>query len=258
MKPQPDRDWDVDILGVRVSAVTMEMALNRLERLVTTPSSSYVCVRDAHGIIQSQGNEALRLIHNNAAMVTPDGMPIVWSGKWAGAHWMRRVYGPDLLLAACEYGLPRGWRHFLYGGGPGVAERLTASLRKRFPGIDIIGNRTPPFRQFDEGFVLEEVSNLKQMLPDIVWIGLSTPKQEKLASMLAALWHGPVFIGVGAAFDFHAGTKKQAPKLLQRSGLEWLFRLMQEPRRLGPRYASVIPRFFLQTARNKPRIVSRE
>ena len=258
MTPRPDEDWDVDILGVRVSAINMDMALKRLEQLVADPHSSYVCITGVHGIIESQSDEALREIHNNAAMVTPDGMPTVWSGKRAGAKWMERVYGPDLLLAACQYGLSREWRHFFYGGAPGVAGKLTDSLRERFPTIDIVGNRTPPFRLFDEAFVQEEVDIVKHTSPDIVWIGLSTPKQEKLAVMLASSWRGPVFIGVGAAFDFHSESKPQAPKYLQRLGLEWLFRVSQEPRRLGPRYASTIPRFLVSTLSNKPQLVNRQ
>lgn len=258
MKRRPDQDWDVDILGVRVSAVNMGMALQRLDGLVNDASSSYVCVTGAHGIIESQDDEVLREIHNNAAMVTPDGMPTVWSGRWAGAHWMERVYGPDLLLAACEYGLSRGWRHFFYGGAPGVAERLAETLQQRFPSIDIVGSRTPPFRHFDEAYVRNEVGDLRRLSPDIVWIGLSTPKQEYLAAMLATHWCGPVFIGVGAAFDFHSGVKTQAPKFLQGLGLEWLFRLSQEPQRLGSRYARIIPRFLVGTTRHKPQVVGRK
>lgn len=254
MSHEAANNWDVDILGIRVSAVNMEMALRRLEGLVDRSTSSYVCVTGVHGIIESQNDADLRAVHNNAAMVTPDGMPTVWCGKWAGAQWMERVYGPDLLLAACEYGLSRGWRHFFYGGSPGVAERLTESLRDRFPNIQIVGHRTPPFRQFDETFVEEETRHLHMTNPDIVWIGLSTPKQEKVAALMASLWTGPVFISVGAAFDFHAGLVRQCPRRFRHLGLEWLFRLVQEPRRLGPRYGRVIPRFLATLATQPPQL----
>ena len=257
MTPQPEKEWDVDILGVRVSAVNMDMALQRLRRLVNDSSSSYVCITGVHGIIESQKDEALRRIHNEAAMVTPDGMPTVWSGKWAGARWIERVYGPDLLLAACEFGLDLNWKHFFYGGAPGVAERLADSLQERFPGIRITGFRTPPFRHFDETFVREEIGILQTTPPDIVWIGLSTPKQERLAARMASLWRSPVFIGVGAAFDFHSNTKVQAPQSLQRVGLEWLFRLSQEPRRLGPRYVTTIPQFLVGSLTQRPGLVPR-
>lgn len=255
MSHERREDWDVDILGVRVSAFNMEMALQRLENLVARPTSSYVCVTGVHGIIEAQTDEALREIHNNSAMVTPDGMPTVWSGKWAGAHWMERVYGPDLLLAACEYGLSRGWRHFFYGGASGVAKQLSDSLKERFPSIDIVGSHTPPFRHFDAEFIQLEVLALRELDPDIVWIGLSTPKQERLAAMMSALWHGPVFVGVGAAFDFHSGHKKQAPPILRKCGLEWLFRVASEPRRLGPRYAKILPRFALWNLMRPPRLL---
>lgn len=249
--------WDVDILGVRVSAINMQEALSRLDRLVVAPDSSYVCVTGVHGIIESQTDQTLLEIHNEAAMVTPDGMPTVWSGWVAGARWMERVYGPDLLLAACDYGVARGWRHFLYGGGDGVAERLAGSLKERVPTVDIVGTRTPPFRDFDDDFVREEVADLQRIEADIVWIGLSTPKQEILASKMSDHWQGPVFIGVGAAFDFHSGTKAQAPKAMQKMGLEWLFRLAQEPQRLGPRYARMIPSFLARSVVRPPRLLRR-
>lgn len=250
--------WDVDILGVRVSAVNMAMALQRLSNLVEEGTSNYVCVTGVHGVIESQGNAELLNIHNNASLVTPDGMPTVWSGKWAGAHWMSRVYGPDLLLAVCENGLQRGWCHYFYGGSPGVAETLAARLVARFPGLQVAGWESPPFRSLDDSDLEAVAQRLRPLEPDFVWIGLSTPKQEQVASQLSHIWPGPIFIGVGAAFDFHAGLKRQAPPVVQRLGLEWLFRMVTEPRRLARRYLSMVPRFLVAIVRRPPSLTERQ
>lgn len=255
MDPNSTDDWDVDILGVRVSAVNMDMALTRINNLVSKPGSSYVCVTGVHGIISSLDDQTTLQIHNDADMVTPDGMPTVWSGKQAGASWMSRVYGPDLLLAVCQQGLAKGWRHYFYGGGPDVANVLSASLRERFPSIKIVGYEEPPMSDFPPEEVAAVADRLKKSDVDIVWVGLSTPKQERVCASLAKVWPGPVFIGVGAAFDFHSGRMRQAPKRMQRLGLEWLFRLLTEPRRLWSRYFRIVPLFSWRILRNPPQLV---
>jgi N-acetylglucosaminyldiphosphoundecaprenol N-acetyl-beta-D-mannosaminyltransferase len=167
---------------------------------------------------------------------------------------MRRVYGPDLMLNLCRESQTRGWRHFLYGAGDGVADELAANLRHRFPGIDIVGTHSPPFRELTDDEIQRTADMINAARPDIVWVGLSTPKQERWMHRFRDLLDASVLIGVGAAFDMHAGRIPQAPRWMQRSGLEWFFRLCAEPRRLWRRYLTAIPRFIVQIVLRPPRL----
>lgn len=226
----------INILGVQISAIDMEQALETIEGWVTTQSPNYICVTPAHGVMDCQNDPELLHIFNNSGLTTPDGMGIVWSMKMFGQHHVERVYGPDLVLAVSQRGLKYGWRHYFYGGQPGVAESLGAKLRDRFPDIQIVGHYSPPFRRL----TLEEdktfIDLIKSAEPDILWVGISTPKQERWMSEHVGKLGVPVLAGVGAAFDFLSGNKKQAPRWVQRSGFEWLFRLLSEPKRLWRRY----------------------
>jgi N-acetylglucosaminyldiphosphoundecaprenol N-acetyl-beta-D-mannosaminyltransferase len=170
-------------------------------------------------------------------MTTPDGMSIVWLARWMGYSGVDRVYGPDLMRVVCQRSVQEGWRHFLYGGAPGVAEQLADRLRDQFPNLQIVGCYTPPFRLLTEEEDSRVVQYIRSLAPHIVWVGISTPKQERWMAEHLHTLDVPVLIGVGAAFDFLAGVKKQAPRWIQRSGMEWLFRLASEPRRLWKRYA---------------------
>lgn len=237
---RPER---VNILGVGVSAVNMVRAVEVIGQWIETRHSNYVCVRDVHGLVRSQRDEALRRVHNEAGLVTPDGMPLVWLSRLRGYRWVDRVYGPDLMLAVCDASLARGWRHFLYGGGEGVADLLAERLRVRFPGIEIVGTYAPPFRPLTEQEDREVVARIDASGADLVWVGIGTPKQEYWMADHVGRLTAPVLIGVGAAFDFHSGTKRQAPRWMQRSGLEWFFRVATEPRRLGHRYLLGNPQF---------------
>ena len=226
----------VNILGVGVSAINMTMALHTIDGWIARHEAHYVCITGVHGVMESQRDAELRRIHNTAGLVTPDGMPLVWLSRLMGFSHVERVYGPDLMLAVCQHSLEKGYRHFFYGGAPRVPETLVARLQSRFPGLQIAGMDSPPFRPL----TLEEdetvVAHMNAAHPDIVWVGLSTPKQERWMADHVGRLTAPVLIGVGAAFDFHAGLKKQAPRWMQRSGMEWAFRLMSEPRRLWRRY----------------------
>lgn len=246
----------VNVLGVEVSAIDRETAVEQIQSWVADDARDYVCVRDVHGVVASQRDPELVRIHNRAGLVTPDGMPLVWCGRYAGARQMERVYGPDLMLEVCGRSTANGLRHFLYGAGEGVADELAANLRERFPGIEIAGTYSPPYRDLTEEEIQETVRMINSVEPDIVWVGLSTPKQERWMSRFRPLLDSPVLIGVGAAFDMHAGRVPQAPIWMQRSGLEWLFRLYTEPRRLWRRYLTSIPRFIVQIALRPPRLVA--
>jgi N-acetylglucosaminyldiphosphoundecaprenol N-acetyl-beta-D-mannosaminyltransferase len=225
-----------NILGVGVSAINMTMALQAIDGWIARHEAHYVCITGVHGVMESQRDVELQRIHNTAGLVTPDGMPLVWLSRLMGFSHVERVYGPDLMLAVCQHSLEKGYRHFFYGGAPRVPETLVARLQSRFPGLQIAGVDSPPFRPL----TLEEdetvVAHMNAAHPDIVWVGLSTPKQERWMADHVGRLTAPVLIGVGAAFDFHAGLKKQAPRWMQRSGMEWAFRLMSEPRRLWRRY----------------------
>jgi N-acetylglucosaminyldiphosphoundecaprenol N-acetyl-beta-D-mannosaminyltransferase len=240
----------VNVLGVGISALNIPLAVAAMGRAIGHRSKGYICVTGVHGVSEAQTNPQLREILNRAFLNTPDGMPMVWLGKRAGHAAMDRVYGPDLMLQACRVSEQTGWRHFFYGGAPGAAERLAEALQRRFPSLQVVGLHTPPFRPLNE----EEKEALRRQVaaarPDIIWVGLSTPKQELFMAETLGWLETTLMVGVGAAFDLLSGRVRQAPRWVQRCGLEWLFRFWQEPRRLWRRYLTNNPlfvaRLFLQ------------
>jgi N-acetylglucosaminyldiphosphoundecaprenol N-acetyl-beta-D-mannosaminyltransferase len=233
----------VNILGVGVSAINLDDAVAIIERWIGERSQNYVCVTGAHGLMESRCDQRLRRIHNEAGMVTPDGMPLVWFSHLSGKRRTERVYGPDLMHKMTAVSQLRGYRQFYYGGAEGVADTLKHVLIVSYPGLEVAGTLCPPFRELTPEEDQAVVDAINAARPHILWLGLSTPKQELwMASHLGRI-EAPVMIGVGAAFDFLAGTKRQAPAWMQRNGLEWLFRLCSEPRRLWRRYAYIVPAF---------------
>ncbi len=235
----------VNILGVGVSAINMAQTMDTIEGWIARGQQHYICITGVHGVMESQRDENLRRTHNSAGLVTPDGMPLVWLARFRGLRHVERVYGPDLMLTLCKRSVSKGYRHFLYGGADGVPEQLANNLRGRFPELRIVGAYSPPFRVLTDEEDERVVRMINKTNPDIVWVGLSTPKQERWMEGHVHRLTAPVLIGVGAAFDFHSGRKKQAPRWMQRGGLEWLFRLATEPRRLGCRYLVNNPLFVL-------------
>jgi len=238
----------VNVLGVGVSVLNLPAALAALAGAVATRSKGYVCVTGVHGVSEAQADPALRRIHNRAFLVTPDGMPMVWLGRLAGHRAMDRVYGPDLMTLVMRESPARGWRHFLYGGANGTAEKLRAVLTAKFPGLDIAGSYEPPFRPLNGAEYAALGAQVAAARPDFFWVGLSTPKQERFMAEYLPRLDATVMLGVGAAFDILAGNIAQAPRWMQRSGLEWFYRLCREPRRLGPRYLVNNPLFALRIA----------
>jgi N-acetylglucosaminyldiphosphoundecaprenol N-acetyl-beta-D-mannosaminyltransferase len=245
-----------DVLGVHVSAVDMETALAEITRWIEERRSHYVCVTGVHGVMESQRDEALRLIHNRSGLTTPDGMPMVWAGRWAGFSGVRRVYGPDLMVALSARAAERGWRCYFFGGKEGIADRTASHLTHSFPHLSVAGTHSPPFRPLSEVEDAEVVARINASDADIVWVGLSTPKQERWMAAHLGRLTAPVLIGVGAAFDIHAGAVRQAPRWMQRSGLEWLFRLGTEPRRLARRYLTNNPLFVMRVLCHPPRALT--
>ena len=236
----------VNVLGVGVSVLNLETAVAAIADAVRARRRGYICVTGVHGVMEAQNDPAFRKILNDAFLCTPDGMPMVWMGKIHGHSEMHRVYGPDLMLDVCAWSEKNPCLHFFYGGAPGVAEALAEKLKARFPKLEITGTFTPPFRALNAGEEKQFVETIRAAQPDILWIGLSTPKQEKFMAEFLPKLDATLMIGVGAAFDFHSGRAKQAPRWMQRSGLEWFYRLCQEPRRLAKRYLKNNPLFALK------------
>ncbi|MBT8225587.1 MAG: WecB/TagA/CpsF family glycosyltransferase [Dactylosporangium sp.] len=244
----------VDVLGVGVSAVNMTMALTEVSRWVERGERHYVCVTGVHGVMESQRDAELRRIHNDSGMTTPDGMPMVWAGRKAGAGWMSRVYGPDLMLEVLTRAAELGWRSYLYGGNEGVPELLAQRLTARIPGLRIVGTYSPPFRPLTEEEDAAVCDRINSSGAELVWVGLSTPKQERWMAAHAGRLSANAMFGVGAAFDFHAGLIPQAPAWMQRRGLEWFYRLAKEPKRLWRRYLRNNPTFTARILANPPRL----
>jgi N-acetylglucosaminyldiphosphoundecaprenol N-acetyl-beta-D-mannosaminyltransferase len=236
----------VNVLGVGVHAFNMETAVETIEAAIESKSKGYICVTGVHGVIEAQRDEKFRAILNKAFMVTPDGMPTVWVGKSQGHPDMKRCYGPDMMLEVCRRSVEKGYSHFLFGGNVGVADQLAAELKAKFPGIRICGAYTPPFRPLNAVEEQELIEMVESTQPDVFWVGLSTPKQERFMSAYLDRLDVKVMAGVGAAFDIHTHQTKDAPMWMQKSGLHWLFRLIQEPKRLWKRYLINNPLFVYQ------------
>jgi len=225
------------VLGIRVNAVQIPDAIAWMEhRIALRQGASYVAVTGMHGVSESRREPAFRDVLNGAGLVVPDGMPLVWIGRLRGFGLRRRVYGPELMLEFCRATAGRGLRHFFYGGAPGVADTLAERMAERFPGLVVAGTWCPPFRPLTPEEDADVVARINASNADIVWVGLSTPKQERWMHQHRAQLHVPVLVGVGAAFDMHSGRLKQAPVWMRENGLEWFYRLVQEPRRLWYRY----------------------
>lgn len=233
----------VNVLGVGISVLNLPLALEHITATIARGAQGYVCLATVHGIMVAQEDPELRKIYNESLLTTPDGMPMVWLGRWAGHREMGRVYGPDLMLAIMAESVARGWRHFFYGGAHGAATELREKLTARFPGLAIVGVYEPPFRPLNEGEQADLHAQVTASQPQFLWVGVSSPKQERFMAAFGSRLPVNIQLGVGAAFDFHSGRIKQAPRWMQRSGLEWLFRLSQEPRRLWKRYLILNPRF---------------
>ena len=243
-------DGRVDILGVPVNAINLDDAVAAIERWIRTGDRNYVCITDAHAVMESRRDRQLRRIYENAGLVTPDGMPLVWLARLLGKKRTTRVYGPDLMRTVTALSRLRGYRQFYYGGADGVAERLRQVLTAAYPDLQCVGVICPPFRPLSKDEDRSIVEAINKARPDILWVGLGAPKQEHWMAAHIGIVEAPVMIGVGAAFDFLSGVKRQAPGWMQRAGLEWFFRLCSEPKRLWRRYAYTVPGFAILATRD--------
>jgi N-acetylglucosaminyldiphosphoundecaprenol N-acetyl-beta-D-mannosaminyltransferase len=223
------------VLGVKVNAVQIPEVIQRMEYWIAADRRThYIAVTGMHGVSEAQRDPHFKSILEQADLVVPDGMPLVWLGRKHGHGLRRRVYGPELMETFCRETAGK-YRHFFYGGAPGVAEGLAQSERQRH-GICVVGTYCPPFRPLTAEEQADVIAMIQQARPDVLWVGLSTPKQERWMEEFKDRIHVPVLLGVGAAFDLNSGRLQQAPVWMRENGLEWLFRLLAEPRRLWRRY----------------------
>lgn len=230
------------VLGVRVHAVQIPDVVAQMERWISQRSGShFIAVTGMHGVTEAQHDLRFKHILNSADLVVPDGMPLVWLARWHGRPLSRRVYGPELMQTFCRTTASK-YRHFFYGGLPGVPSRVADVMKGKYA-VKVAGTYSPPFRALSREEDEDILANIQACEPDVLWVGLSTPKQERWMYDHRPKLRIPVIIGVGAAFDFHIGRVRQAPAWMREHGLEWLFRLRQEPRRLWRRYLVYGPEF---------------
>lgn len=246
----------VNVLGIGIDAINMEKALEQIEEHLVERRKGYVCLVGVHGVMEAQRDAGLAKIYASAALAAPDGMPTVWVGHHQGHAEMERVAGPDLMLEVIANERLRGFTHFLCGGKDGVAEELRDQLIARYPLVKIAGTFTPPVGPMSPVMEQEFVATINRLRPNVVWVGISTPKQERFMNHYLPLLDTTLMFGVGAAFDFHTGRIRDCAEWIKRAGLQWLDRLLQDPKHLWRRYLRNNPSFlfyiFLQLTGIKP------
>ena len=225
-----------DILGVKISAVNLSVACRQISDWIENKTRTYVCIVPVSTVVECQKDKRYLEIVNQAGMATPDGMPIVWLEKLGGDKTIAGTYGPDLMEAVCQMSQQKGYKHYFYGGTPEACRMLEVKLKEKFPRVSIIGKHSPPFRDLTEKEEEDMVEEINRLEPDILWVGLGSPRQDYWMAQHLHRLNVPVMIGVGAAFDFLSGRKRQAPRWMRNIGLEWFFRLWAEPKRLWKRY----------------------
>ncbi len=234
----------VDVLGVPLALTDYARTMDWIDATVQEGGKGYVCVAAVHTVMVCQEDAELREAVLNSDLTVPDGQPLVWAMNALGHQLPSRVYGPELMARYCERAAKTGSRIFLYGGSnQGALVQLALNLRRRYPGVRIVGGYAPPFRALTDEEEAAVINEINGSGADVVWVGIGVPKQEKWMAAMRDKLDAPVLIGVGAAFDFHAGRVAQAPNWIQAMGMEWAFRLSREPRRLWRRYATYNPLF---------------
>lgn len=240
----------MSVLGIPIDVVNMQRAVGLiLEWAAVSTKPRMIFVRDVASLMLARSEPKLRALHDQAALVVPDGMPLVWIGRLRGlGDEIGRVAGSDLVDAVCSASQQTSLRHFFYGGKPGVADEMARKLQSRFPELTIVGTMSPPMREIHGDYAFDtaartELQQLREAAPDVVWVGLSSPKQEYWMAAASKELQRGVLLGVGAAFDFQSGAVKRAPLWMRARGLEWLYRLLSEPRRLYRRYLILAPQF---------------
>jgi N-acetylglucosaminyldiphosphoundecaprenol N-acetyl-beta-D-mannosaminyltransferase len=238
------------LLGVPIAMTDYEQAMDVMDGMIARRERGYVCAVAVHALTVGYKDADMRRALLESTLVVPDGMPLVWAANVLGENLDQRVYGPELMRRYSQRCATQGHRVWLYGGrDQGHLVQLALRLRQQNPGIKIVGGYAPPFRPLTQEEEDELVEQINQAKPDVLWVGIGVPKQEKWMARIRERLEVPVMCAVGAAFDFHAGRISQAPAWMQDRGLEWTYRIAQEPRRLLPRYLYYNPRFMLAFAR---------
>ncbi|HEY2602876.1 MAG TPA: WecB/TagA/CpsF family glycosyltransferase [Thermoleophilaceae bacterium] len=248
--PTPAQIPTRDIVGIPIAMTDYAQAMDVMDGMIARRERGYLCAVAVHAVMVSRRDPEMRAAVTGSSLTVPDGMPLVWAANALGEQLSERVYGPELMDRFCARCAGHGYRVWLYGGrDQGSLMQLALNLRRRHPGIEIVGGYSPPFRPLtgeEEDAIVEQINDAR---PDVVWVGIGVPKQEKWMARMRPRLEAPVLCGVGAAFDFHAGRISQAPPWMQEHGLEWIYRIAQEPLRLLPRYLSHNPAFVLAFAR---------
>jgi N-acetylglucosaminyldiphosphoundecaprenol N-acetyl-beta-D-mannosaminyltransferase len=235
-----------DVLGVMVSEIDLERAFDCVAERLALGAGGYVCFTNVHAVVTARDDAEFRAVTNGSLMSVADGKPVYWFGRWLRGADLGHVPGPDFMMEALIRF--RGSRHYFYGSTPATLERLVERLERELPGLNVCGFLSPPFGVFDDARKASDYVKIARARPDFVWVGLGAPKQEKWMAEARSALAPAILFGVGAAFDFHAGTAPRAPRWMGRAGLEWLFRLATEPRRLWKRYLVTNTRFLWYVA----------
>jgi N-acetylglucosaminyldiphosphoundecaprenol N-acetyl-beta-D-mannosaminyltransferase len=239
-----------DLLGVPIAITRYAEAMDVMDGMIARRERGWVCAVAVHAVMVAQNDPEMRRALLESTLTVPDGMPLVWAANMLGEDLPNRVYGPELMRQYSARCVERGHRVWLYGGrDQGSLVQLALSMRRNHPGIRIVGGYSPPFRELSEEEEAAVADQINAQRPDVLWVGIGVPKQEKWMARMREKLEVPVMCGVGAAFDFHAGRISQAPRWMQERGLEWTYRIAQEPRRLLPRYLYYNPRFLAAFAR---------
>jgi N-acetylglucosaminyldiphosphoundecaprenol N-acetyl-beta-D-mannosaminyltransferase len=241
----------VDIVGAPLTAQRYDDAVSYLRTAAIDRRRTRAHFATVHSVVESTRNPALRQAFASAEMVCMDGVPLVWAARLRGEPNAQRVCGPDVMLTLCDQGRRDGLRHFLVGGRPGTPEALRSRLTARYPGLEVVGAVSPPFREMSDEEDAALVETINAARPDVLWVGLGSPKQDLWAAEHEHALDVPLILPVGAAFDFHSGGLRRAPRWMRRIGLEWLFRFAAEPRRLWRRYLTTNVRFVWLLARDE-------
>jgi N-acetylglucosaminyldiphosphoundecaprenol N-acetyl-beta-D-mannosaminyltransferase len=236
----------VNVLGVGVTPLDARQTIDLIDAAIRENHKSYICVTGVHGIMEAQKDPGLRAIINRSMITTADGRPTVWVGRLQGFRKMKQLTGPNLMLQLCQESVAKGQTHFFYGGDVGVADQLKLTLEARYPGLRVVGTYTPPFRPLNAKEEQELQETIARVKPDLFWVGLSTPKQERFMAQYLPKLDTKVMLGVGAAFDIHTGRIQESPEWLKATGMQWFHRMCQEPRRLWKRYLYNNPRFIVR------------
>jgi N-acetylglucosaminyldiphosphoundecaprenol N-acetyl-beta-D-mannosaminyltransferase len=248
--PSPSDVRSREIIELPIALTDYGQTMDVMDGMIARRERGYVCCVAVHAVMVAQSDPEMRSALLGSTLTVPDGMPLVWAANLLGESLPNRVYGPELMRRYTERCRDRGHRVWLYGGrDQGSLAQLALNMRTAAPGLSIVGGYSPPFRPLTDSEEDELAEQINAAKPDIVWVGIGVPKQEKWMARMRERIDVPVMCAVGAAFDFHAGRISQAPSWMQERGLEWTYRIAQEPRRLLPRYLYYNPRFMVALGR---------